>query len=269
MGNELFLNELPERDTNSHAVALSQPIVSGPLQTIASRGEWRLRPAGNLPDDSPSSNRITTATSKRWSKDSSHRLLGQAATQRVFKDGPHELGLKFTSSRAGQLTRIRYLRVAEEQGSHVGRLWDGSGRELARVAFTNETASGWQEAVLAEPVPIKANETYVVSVNANTAYAATAPGGAEFSRQDAWKLSSAPIIRPRNWTPRAWSTPPTVAFPSSGRTSCPAEAGRSSDPSPTCCTSMATTPARSRTSRSSRGSTVSFVRSPTSVPRPT
>ena len=187
MGNELFLNELPERDTNSHAVALSQPIVSGPLQTIASEENGVYGPPGTFPTKSfKQSNYYRDVEAVVEGR--SYRLLGQAETQRVFKEGPHELGLKFTSSRAGQLTRIRYLRVAEEQGTHVGRLWDGSGRELARVAFTNETASGWQEAVLAEPVPIKANETYVVSVNANTAYAATAPGGAEFSRQDALEI---------------------------------------------------------------------------------
>lgn len=187
MGNELFLGELPERDTNSLALELSQPITSGPLQTVAGEDNGVFGPPGTFPT--------------QWFKQSNYyrdveaqiegqpyRLLGQAATKRVFKDGPHELGLKFLSTRAGNITRVRYLRVPEEQGSHVGRLWDAGGRELARVSFTSETASGWQEAVLEQPVPIKANQTYVVSVNANTAYAATAPGGAQFTRQDAMEI---------------------------------------------------------------------------------
>jgi hypothetical protein len=186
-GNELFLGELPERDTNSLALELSRPLTNGPLQTVAVEDNGVYGPPGQFPTRSfKQSNYYRDVEAVVEGR--SYRLLGQAATQRVFKEGPHELGLKFISTRVGTIGRVRYFRVAEEQGSHVGRLWDSSGRELARAAFTNETASGWQEAVLAEPVAIKANQTYVVSVNANAAYAATAPGGAEFSRQDALEI---------------------------------------------------------------------------------
>lgn len=187
-GNELGNSGgLPERDTNSQSVALSRPITNGPLQSVAVEDNGVYGPPGTFPTKSFKQSNYYRDV-EAVVEGQSYRLLGQAATQRVFKDGPHELGLKFMSKRDGQLTRVRYLRVAEEQGSHIGRLWDVSGRELAHVAFTNESASGWQEAVLAEPVPLKANETYVASVNANTAYAATAPGGAAFSRQDALEI---------------------------------------------------------------------------------
>jgi len=187
MGNELFLNELPERDTNALAVDLSKPLTNGRLQSMAVEDNGVFGPPGQFPTRSFKQSNYYRDVEARVDGQS-HRLLGQAATRRVFKDGPHELGLKFTSGRDGQITRIRYFRVAEEQGSHVGRLWDDAGRELARASFTNETAAGWQEAVLSEPEPIKARETYVVSVNANTAYAATTSGGAEFSRQDALEI---------------------------------------------------------------------------------
>jgi hypothetical protein len=187
MGNELFLNELPERDTNALALDLSQPLTNGPLQTVAAKDNGVYGPPGQFPTHAfRQSNYYRDVEAVVEGR--SYRLFGQAATKRVFKEGPHELGLKFSSSRDGQITRIRYFRVAEEQGSHVGHLWDSSRRELARVTFTNETALDWQEALFAEPVAIKANETYVVSVNANTAYAATAPGGARFSRQDALEI---------------------------------------------------------------------------------
>ncbi|HXJ76803.1 MAG TPA: glycoside hydrolase family 2 TIM barrel-domain containing protein, partial [Candidatus Dormibacteraeota bacterium] len=35
MGNELFLRELPERETGAHAVDLAEPLTNGPLQTVA------------------------------------------------------------------------------------------------------------------------------------------------------------------------------------------------------------------------------------------
>jgi hypothetical protein len=188
-GNELCNSGgLPERDTNSLALELSRPLTNGPLQTVAGDDNGVYGPPGQFPTHSfKQSNYYRDVEAVVDGQ--SYRLLGQAATKRVFKDGrPQELGLKIVSTRAGAITRVRYFRVPEEEGIHIGRLWDKNGHELAHASFTNETASGWQEAVLTEPLPIQAKETYVVSVNANTAYAATAPGGAEFSRQDALEI---------------------------------------------------------------------------------
>jgi hypothetical protein len=42
-------------------------------------------------------------------------------------------------------------------------LWSSSGTLLARVTFSGETASGWQEAKLSTPVNVTANTWYVVS----------------------------------------------------------------------------------------------------------
>jgi hypothetical protein len=187
MGNELFLNELPEHDTNLRSVALSPPITNGPLQTVAIADNGVYGPPGAFPTQSFKQSNYYRDIEARVDGQS-YNLLSNAGTSRVFKEQPYELGLKFTSTRAGIITRVRYFRVREERGSHIGRLWDEAGRELARAAFTNETASGWQEAILADPVPIQANETYIVSVNANTAYAATVPGGAGLSRQEALKI---------------------------------------------------------------------------------
>ncbi|MBD2772979.1 DUF4082 domain-containing protein [Iningainema tapete] len=89
---------------------------------------------------------------------------------------PYELGLKFQSSRAGQITAIRYWKAASETGSHVGRIWSSTGTILASVNFTGETASGWQQAALSTPVNIQANTTYVVTVNTNGFFAVTYNG---------------------------------------------------------------------------------------------
>ncbi|MBR8835677.1 MAG: DUF4082 domain-containing protein, partial [Stigonema ocellatum SAG 48.90 = DSM 106950] len=80
----------------------------------------------------------------------------------------YELGLKFQSAKAGQITAIRYWKAASEtSGSHVGKIWSSTGSVLASVSFANETASGWQQQALATPLNIVANTTYVVSVNVN------------------------------------------------------------------------------------------------------
>jgi hypothetical protein len=76
---------------------------------------------------------------------------------------PHELGVKFTSDVAGTITGIRFYKGSLNTGTHVGHLWTITGTLLATVTFTNETASGWQQATFSQPVAISANTVYVAS----------------------------------------------------------------------------------------------------------
>lgn len=93
----------------------------------------------------------------------------------------YELGMKFTSGVAGQITAIRFWKASRETGTHVGHIWTSSGQLLASATFVSETASGWQQQSLATPLSINANTVYVVTVNTgNTFYAVTDTG---FSNQ--------------------------------------------------------------------------------------
>ncbi|MFC3736266.1 N,N-dimethylformamidase beta subunit family domain-containing protein [Paractinoplanes deccanensis] len=84
-----------------------------------------------------------------------------------------ELGMRFRSDVAGQVTGVRFYKGSGNTGTHIGRLWTSTGTLLGTVTFTGETASGWQTATLATPVTIAANTTYVVSYHApNGHYAA-------------------------------------------------------------------------------------------------
>jgi len=74
-----------------------------------------------------------------------------------------EIGLKFRSDSNGVITGIRFYKGTANTGTHVGNLWTSSGQLLASVTFTNETASGWQQANFSTPVPISANTVYVAS----------------------------------------------------------------------------------------------------------
>lgn len=81
----------------------------------------------------------------------------------------YELGMKFLSTTAGKITAIRFLKSSSETGTHVGKIWAGTGGlPLATVTFTNESASGWQQQNLVDPLFIEANKVYVVSVNSNS-----------------------------------------------------------------------------------------------------
>ncbi|MBA3914218.1 MAG: DUF4082 domain-containing protein [Acidobacteriales bacterium] len=83
----------------------------------------------------------------------------------------YEQGVKFTASKAGAITGIRYWKAPSETGAHTGHIWSTDGNELTGVTFANETASGWQQAVLGSPLTITAGTTFVVSVNTNSVYA--------------------------------------------------------------------------------------------------
>ena len=59
---------------------------------------------------------------------------------------PVELGVKFRSDTAGTVLGVRFYKAATNTGTHVGHLWSRTGTLLGTVTFTNETASGWQQA---------------------------------------------------------------------------------------------------------------------------
>jgi methionine-rich copper-binding protein CopC len=91
-----------------------------------------------------------------------------------------EVGTKFRSDVAGQVTAIRFYKQSGNTGTHVGHLWTGTGQLLASVTFTGESATGWQQANLSAPVSLTAGVTYVVSYfapngrySADTEYFAT------------------------------------------------------------------------------------------------
>jgi hypothetical protein len=75
----------------------------------------------------------------------------------------YELGLKFTSDRAGYISAVRFYKVAGNTGPHSASLWSLDGKLLASAQFMNETASGWQQASFGTGVSIAANVTYVAS----------------------------------------------------------------------------------------------------------
>src|SRR5579859_197314 len=74
-----------------------------------------------------------------------------------------ELGVKFTTAVNGTANGVRFYKGPTNTGTHLGHLWTSTGTQLAQVVFTNETASGWQNATFATPVQLTVGTTYVVS----------------------------------------------------------------------------------------------------------
>ena len=94
--------------------------------------------------------------------------------QTSLNDGQQlEVGMKFTSSVAGQVTALKFYRSASDTGTDVLDLWSATGTLLASATFTNTAASGWQTVTLPSAVSIAANTTYIASYHTTGAYVAT------------------------------------------------------------------------------------------------
>lgn len=89
----------------------------------------------------------------------------------------YELGMRFVSDVAGQITAVRYWKPASDIGTHVGKIWNAAGQLLGSVTFVNESASGWQQQSLSTPLVINASTEYMVSVNTAATYYVSTDAG--------------------------------------------------------------------------------------------
>jgi hypothetical protein len=116
-----------------------------------------------VPQPSPGS------TSKSLWPDTSNIVIRSTAP-----GDPIEVGVKFRSDVAGNITGIRFYKGVLDTGTHTGSLWTSAGTLLATGVFSNETSSGWQTLMFSSPVAISANTTYVASYHsANGVYGLT------------------------------------------------------------------------------------------------
>jgi hypothetical protein len=81
-----------------------------------------------------------------------------------------ELGVQFQTAAVGTISAIRFYKGPQNTGPHVGNLWSATGTLLATVTFTNETASGWQQADFSSPVTLTPGTIYVASYHTTTGF---------------------------------------------------------------------------------------------------
>jgi len=91
-----------------------------------------------------------------------------------------ELGLKVQASTDGYVLGVRFYKAPKNTGVHIGNLWtysgtgtggtgsegsagSGPGGLLSTATFANESPSGWQQVMFANPVPVVANSPYIAS----------------------------------------------------------------------------------------------------------
>jgi Domain of unknown function (DUF4082)/Bacterial Ig-like domain/Bacterial Ig domain/PA14 domain/Secretion system C-terminal sorting domain len=81
-----------------------------------------------------------------------------------------EIGVRFRASTDGLIKGIRFYKGSADNGTHIAHLWTSNGISVASANFINETASGWQEVLFTNPVPISANTTYIASYHSSSGY---------------------------------------------------------------------------------------------------
>lgn len=74
-----------------------------------------------------------------------------------------ELGVRVRVDVDGVVTAIRYYKALLNTGVHIGHVWSEEGDVLATVQFDDESAEGWQEAELVQPLAVEAGVPFIVS----------------------------------------------------------------------------------------------------------
>ena len=118
----------------------------------------------------------STASNSATPEDTIFDFSAPAASAVDSGDGSGvNLGVKFTSDTFGTVTGIRFYKAATNTGTHIGSLYTASGALLALATFTNETASGWQQVNLSQPVAVNPNTTYVAAYFAPSGHYSDTP----------------------------------------------------------------------------------------------
>jgi hypothetical protein len=81
-----------------------------------------------------------------------------------------ELGVRFAVSTPGSVVALRYYKGPENDGAHIGSLWNASGAALAHATFRNESRSGWQVVFFNKSVALVPHHYYVASYHTSTGH---------------------------------------------------------------------------------------------------
>lgn len=159
-----------------------------PLRVLKDGGVYHYGPNPSFPDSTYIGSNYWVDVLFTVGESHPRTLFGASESPAVpWFDDPNdgvELGVRFSSERDGLVTGIRFYKGVGNDGVHMVNLWaptpvstsppsGGGGWLLASATAMNETASGWQTASFATPVPITAGVEYVASYYTKTGFAAT------------------------------------------------------------------------------------------------
>jgi hypothetical protein len=126
-----------------------------PIETSTSVGSFAKATGKALDATANAATSMSPTELRFWTDSDPTGLLSSSDSAAVT------LSNRFYSDADGYVTGIRFYKGSGNTGEHIGLLWDESGAELARVTFTDESGSGWQQANFATPIPITGANVYV------------------------------------------------------------------------------------------------------------
>ncbi|MBT2209020.1 DUF4082 domain-containing protein [Actinomadura sp. NEAU-AAG7] len=88
-----------------------------------------------------------------------------------------EVGVRFTADTDGFVKGVRFYKGRNNDGTHIGTLWTGTGQQLANATFSGESTLGWQEVTFSTPVRVTAGITYVASYHTTKGWYSADYGG--------------------------------------------------------------------------------------------
>jgi hypothetical protein len=149
------------------ADTLASAVTNGPLTAKASGGVYTYGSSSALPTHSYNSTNYYVDVVFAPDEAVCPCSIWPASAQPVQASSPDtgsvNLGVQFTADENGWITGVRFYKGPNNTGTHVGSLWDSSGDLLGQVTFTNESATGWQEASFSTPIAVTAGQTYTAS----------------------------------------------------------------------------------------------------------
>ncbi len=91
-----------------------------------------------------------------------------------YNDTSVVLGMKFTSTIAGSVSKIRIYQPDNGGTNYIATLWDvATQTALATSTYVSDTSAGWREITFATPVSIVANTNYMATFKAPSGYYTT------------------------------------------------------------------------------------------------
>ena len=92
------------------------------------------------------------------------------------------LGIRFSTTKAGEISGVRFYKGPGNTGVHVGSLWTSGGTQLAQATFVSESSSGWQTLTFDQPVAVTPGTVYVAAYSTTVGkYSATLGAGSGFT----------------------------------------------------------------------------------------
>ncbi|GAA3110283.1 DUF4082 domain-containing protein [Streptosporangium carneum] len=104
-----------------------------------------------------------------WADDVQPPIMGVEDGTAVAGDGV-ELGMRFTPTKNGFITGMRFFKSRNNKGAHVGAIWNAANNKIGELTFQGESTEGWQEASFSGPIQVVANQVYTVGYHTTTGW---------------------------------------------------------------------------------------------------